>query len=299
MAALVSPRVRPAPGDARSGPHRSARPRGGSAANGRHDRGDHGPSRWWRNRSSSRLPQRSDRVRATGTRGPSALIEQARAVLAGNDMGAFVRPGRDLYPHQWNWDSALIAIGLARVDPARGRAEVRSLLRGQWKDGMVPHIVFHVPNPDYSPGPRAVGLRRRATARRTSRRAGSPSRRSSRPPCACSTRPTRTRVPRRGRPGARALARVAACDAHERGGARGDPAPLGGGRQLASLRRGARESGGRRVGRDRAHRSACGRGRRAADEQRLRALPVSRRASPRAWHTAPTRSRASRSSSST
>ena len=74
-------------------------------------------------------------------------------MLAGNDMGSFVRPGRDLYPHQWNWDSALIAIGLAGVDPARGRAEVRSLLRGQWHDGMVPHIVFHVPDPNYSPGP--------------------------------------------------------------------------------------------------------------------------------------------------
>jgi Trehalase len=102
------------------------------------------------------LPQRSDRVDAAQGRTAqdrAALIGQARAVLAANDMGPFVRPGRDLYPHQWNWDSALIAIGLAGVDPARGRAEVRSLLRGQWKDGMVPHIVFHVPNPDYSPGP--------------------------------------------------------------------------------------------------------------------------------------------------
>ena len=72
-------------------------------------------------------------------------------------MGSFVRPGRDLYPHQWNWDSALIAIGLAGVDPARGRAEVLSLLLGQWEDGMVPHIVFHVPNPDYSPGPELWG----------------------------------------------------------------------------------------------------------------------------------------------
>jgi glycogen debranching enzyme len=86
-----------------------------------------------------------------------ALVERARAVLAGNDMGSFVRPGRDLYPHQWNWDSALIAIGLAHVDPARGRAEIRSLLRGQWADGMVPHIVFHVPDPNYSPGPELWG----------------------------------------------------------------------------------------------------------------------------------------------
>lgn len=82
-----------------------------------------------------------------------ALAEGARAVLAANDMGSFFRPGRELYPFQWNWDSAFIALGLAQVDPDRGRAEVRSLLRGQWTDGMVPHIVFHVPAPDYSPGP--------------------------------------------------------------------------------------------------------------------------------------------------
>ena len=82
-----------------------------------------------------------------------ALVDGARAVLAGNDMGPFFRPGRELYPHQWNWDSAFIALGLAHVDPERGRAEVRSLLRGQWSDGMVPHIVFHIPAPDYSPGP--------------------------------------------------------------------------------------------------------------------------------------------------
>jgi glycogen debranching enzyme len=82
-----------------------------------------------------------------------ALAEGAQAVLAGNDMGSFFRPGRELYPYQWNWDSAFIALGLAQIDPDRGRAEVRSLLEGQWSDGMVPHIVFHVPAPDYFPGP--------------------------------------------------------------------------------------------------------------------------------------------------
>jgi mannosylglycerate hydrolase len=83
----------------------------------------------------------------------NALAEGARTVLAANDMGSFFRPGRELYPFQWNWDSAFVALGLAGVDPERGRAEVRSLLKGQWSDGMVPHIVFHVPSPDYSPGP--------------------------------------------------------------------------------------------------------------------------------------------------
>ena len=88
-----------------------------------------------------------------GVKPRELMIEEARAVLAANDMGSFVRPGKELYPHQWNWDAAFVALGLAHVDPERGRAEVRSLLAGQWSDGMVPHIVFHIPAPDYYPGP--------------------------------------------------------------------------------------------------------------------------------------------------
>ena len=83
----------------------------------------------------------------------TALAERALAVLRANDCGDYFRPGPVLYPFQWNWDSALIALGLARVDPARGRREVRSLLRGQWADGMVPHIVYHAAAPEYRPGP--------------------------------------------------------------------------------------------------------------------------------------------------
>ena len=47
-----------------------------------------------------------------------------------------------LYPHQWLWDSCFIAIGLARVDPARAAGEVRALFRGQWANGMLPHMLF-------------------------------------------------------------------------------------------------------------------------------------------------------------
>jgi len=81
------------------------------------------------------------------------LAERALDVLRRNDTGLFIKPGPRVYPFQWNWDSALVALGLARVDPGRGRAEVRSLLRGQWVDGMVPHMVFHTPAPEYRPGP--------------------------------------------------------------------------------------------------------------------------------------------------
>jgi glycogen debranching enzyme len=87
----------------------------------------------------------------------TGLAERALAALRANDSGDFFRPGA-LYPFQWNWDSALIALGLARVDPVRARREVRSLLRGQWADGMVPHVVYHAPAPDYSPGPELWGI---------------------------------------------------------------------------------------------------------------------------------------------
>jgi glycogen debranching enzyme len=85
------------------------------------------------------------------------LAGRALAVLKRNDIGLFVKPSLRLYPFQWNWDSALVALGLARVDAVRGRQEVRSLLRGQWADGMVPHIVFHPQRVDYSPGPELWG----------------------------------------------------------------------------------------------------------------------------------------------
>jgi glycogen debranching enzyme len=81
------------------------------------------------------------------------LAHRALAVLRRNDTGLFVKPAPAVYPFQWIWDSALVAIGLARVDVDRGRQEVRALLRGQWADGMVPHILFHAGSVGYSPGP--------------------------------------------------------------------------------------------------------------------------------------------------
>jgi glycogen debranching enzyme len=96
-------------------------------------------------------------VRVTNLgRDPNAvkeLADRALSVLRGNDSGLFVKPAAEVYPFQWNWDSALVAIGLARVDAPRGRQEVRGLLQGQWADGMVPHMVFHSTSVDYAPGP--------------------------------------------------------------------------------------------------------------------------------------------------
>ena len=51
-------------------------------------------------------------------------------------------PAGDLYPHQWLWDSCFIAIGLRHLDVERAQKELRSLLRGQWSNGMLPNIIF-------------------------------------------------------------------------------------------------------------------------------------------------------------
>jgi glycogen debranching enzyme len=77
----------------------------------------------------------------------------ALAQLRANDLGAFVKPAERQYPHQWNWDAALIALGLAPYDPDRARREVRALLAGAWADGMVPHILYPLGASDYRPAP--------------------------------------------------------------------------------------------------------------------------------------------------
>lgn len=82
----------------------------------------------------------------------TTLRQRAAAVLSGNDRGAYTVPSGHLYPHQWAWDSALIAIGWAHLDADRAVTELETLLAGRWADGRVPHIRFHQPG-DYFPGP--------------------------------------------------------------------------------------------------------------------------------------------------
>ncbi len=81
------------------------------------------------------------------------LVERARAVLDGNWVGTFTKPAPHLYPHQWSWDAAFIAMGYAHYDQARAEQELRSLFAGQWANGLVPHIVFNPKATAYFPGP--------------------------------------------------------------------------------------------------------------------------------------------------
>lgn len=83
------------------------------------------------------------------------LWRSARRVLRQNRTGASTVPSRSLYPHQWSWDSAFIAIGLRHDEPARARMELETLFAAQWRDGRVPHIAFspRVPHSAYFPSP--------------------------------------------------------------------------------------------------------------------------------------------------
>jgi len=74
------------------------------------------------------------------------------AVLERNSLGDATKPSPRLYPHQWSWDSACIAIGYARVDQRRAERELLSLFAGQWRNGLLPHIVF-TEGARYFPGP--------------------------------------------------------------------------------------------------------------------------------------------------
>lgn len=86
-----------------------------------------------------------------------SLTQIAIDTLAKNDRGGFTIPTSGLYPYQWNWDSAFIALGIATYDMDRAWAEVTSLLEGQWPDGMIPSIIFRSDDPDYFPGPSRWG----------------------------------------------------------------------------------------------------------------------------------------------
>lgn len=98
------------------------------------------------------------------------LRGDAARVLLANWNGSSTVPSRSLYPHQWSWDSAFIAIGLRTISARRAQLELETLLNGQWADGRLPHIVFNpkVPLGAYFPSP---DFWRSSTA---GRRAGAP-----------------------------------------------------------------------------------------------------------------------------
>lgn len=83
---------------------------------------------------------------------PADMTRQAREILVANDRGGYTVPTADLYPFQWNWDSAFVALGWATFDSDRAWQEIEKLFDAQWPSGMVPHIIFWTEASTYFPG---------------------------------------------------------------------------------------------------------------------------------------------------
>lgn len=82
---------------------------------------------------------------------PGTPRAEARTILNELWLGTATKPAQHLYPHQWSWDSAFIAIGNRHHRWDRATLELRTLFEAQWPSGMVPHIVFSDTGGEYFP----------------------------------------------------------------------------------------------------------------------------------------------------
>ena len=79
-------------------------------------------------------------------------IEIAKEVLKNNRRSGYTLPtNNELYPAQWNWDSAFISLGYSYFNLEYAIVELEKLISGQWDDGMIPHILFHDNDESYFP----------------------------------------------------------------------------------------------------------------------------------------------------
>ena len=83
--------------------------------------------------------------------GKTKFIRKAIEILEDNRKEGYTIPSEKLYPFQWNWDSSFITFGLVTADEEKSKDEIRKLLSAQWKNGMIPHIIFWEDG-DYFPG---------------------------------------------------------------------------------------------------------------------------------------------------
>ena len=105
---------------------------------------NHAPIRTARGRPYFQLTRRS--LASVKAASDGELVESAKKVLAANRKaggGKTTLPNPHLYPHQWSWDSAFISIGYSNYNCSLGMNELESLFRGQWDNGMLPHIAFN------------------------------------------------------------------------------------------------------------------------------------------------------------
>lgn len=91
-------------------------------------------------------------------------MQKCEDVLDKNWNGSFTIPAATLYPHQWSWDAAFIALGNSYGKTDRAIQEIQFLFDAQWKNGMVPHIVFNDKEKTYFPAADFYEIRRSPNA---------------------------------------------------------------------------------------------------------------------------------------
>lgn len=100
----------------------------------------------------------------------NTLLQRAKKVLLNNLYevklnGKLYRrtvPSKEFYVHQWNWDSATHAMGLVYIDEQRAYDELKSLISGQWDNGLIAQITFNPNETKYFPGPEFWGTEKYA-----------------------------------------------------------------------------------------------------------------------------------------
>jgi hypothetical protein len=98
-------------------------------------------------------PPQQRAERDAGSDAARRLAARASHVLRSNDVGHMTTAAPRLYPHMWSWDACFITIGLSSLNVPRAIVEMDTLLQAQWRNGMLPHIVFSDEAGGYFPGP--------------------------------------------------------------------------------------------------------------------------------------------------
>src|SRR4051812_22107594 len=91
------------------------------------------------------------------------LKENTYSLILNGKKYRRIVPSKEFYVHQWNWDSATHAMGLVHIDEELAFDEIRSLLSGQWENGLVAQITFNPTEKKYFPGPEFWGTEKFAS----------------------------------------------------------------------------------------------------------------------------------------
>ncbi len=76
----------------------------------------------------------------------SGLLEKTKTLYLKNrrqhDGYNYTIPSEDTYPYQWLWDSCFAAVAMTYFDIDGAKNELRSLVSAQFKNGMIPHMIY-------------------------------------------------------------------------------------------------------------------------------------------------------------